>query len=293
MDKSVFVHTESSSFIVIGDSGVVASNSSDVDTNTLHKLVNVMEISGIQNKHAFVLGQGDNFYPDGVSDVNSVRFSESFLDVFNTPYLQSVYFFQTLGNHDWSGNTSAQIAFTQSPLNNPPQWCMPDYNYTTVHHFPNDVSVRVIALDTQSMLHYCNHGCQNDTQAFCENPTIDKDCSLPQNQHHPKFKEQLSWLKDLLCSSEEDWVIVMGHHFIASAGAGRLPNTYEVAADWGYSTMRLHLAPILNECRGADAYFQGHDHITQALQTKEGMGVFWVRKCWQKQRPRRRRAGGN
>ena len=49
------------------------------------------------HKSAFVLGAGDNFYQNGVSDLDSDRWNYTYESLFQTQKSQNIYFFQTLG----------------------------------------------------------------------------------------------------------------------------------------------------------------------------------------------------
>jgi tartrate-resistant acid phosphatase type 5 len=46
----------------------------------------------------FVVGLGDNFYVDGVTDINDKRFKESFEDVYDGDSIQTKWY-MVAGNH--------------------------------------------------------------------------------------------------------------------------------------------------------------------------------------------------
>ena len=60
----------------------------------------------------FTLALGDNFYFDGVKHADDHRFKTTFEDVFTLESLNMPWFIQ-LGNHDYLGNASAQLAYTK------------------------------------------------------------------------------------------------------------------------------------------------------------------------------------
>lgn len=58
------------------------------------------------------------------------RFNQTFEAVFTAAALQ-VPWFLCLGNHDWNGNTSAQVEYTKVSE----RWNMPNMWHTFVHRF--------------------------------------------------------------------------------------------------------------------------------------------------------------
>ena len=68
------------------------------------------------------------------------------------------------------------------------------------------------------------------------------------------MQKQLTWVDSVLSVSNEDWVIVVGHHPIYSAHPTR-HNTEELVE---------YLNPLLRRY-DVDFYISGHDHIFQHL----------------------------
>jgi tartrate-resistant acid phosphatase type 5 len=64
------------------------------------------------NTH-FQLALGDNFYFNGVKDIDDKRFVETYETVFTSEYLRNTSWFALMGNHDHYGNASAQIEYTK------------------------------------------------------------------------------------------------------------------------------------------------------------------------------------
>ena len=62
----------------------------------------------------FVLLVGDNFYWDGVKDVNDKRFVQTFENTFSASLtnLKDMKFYMQSGNHDYKGNMTAQLEYS-------------------------------------------------------------------------------------------------------------------------------------------------------------------------------------
>jgi len=105
-------------FVALGDMG----NGSSAQTDVAHAMWRVCQREGCD----FVLGLGDNLYPNSVSSVHDPAFQ----DKFEQPYarFQGLDFWMILGNHDWRHlltGAQAQIAYTlQSD-----RWRLPYVHY--------------------------------------------------------------------------------------------------------------------------------------------------------------------
>ena len=102
----------------------------------------------INAQQVFMLG--DNFYGLPPTGPDEARFNGTFEEVYNAPSLKDIPFWAIAGNHDWGGNVSEQIAYTESPQNAPPlkdggggRWRYPDFWY-------NVTQVRLPACDSVS-----------------------------------------------------------------------------------------------------------------------------------------------
>lgn len=144
-----------------------------------------MGITGALEAIRFVISAGDNFYDDGVKNVLDSHWKESFEEIYTHPSLQ-VPWYVTLGNHDYKGDVSAQVAYTHFSK----RWTLPDLYYDRVERIDDATEVHFVFLDTNTI-------------------------------HRKKAAgdEQLAWLDRTLAAIDAEWTIVVGHHPIYSGGA--------------------------------------------------------------------------
>jgi len=132
---------------------------------------------------------GDNFYPKGVASPDDPQWQSKFIEPYGTDCLGKLPFYAMLGNHDYKGNPSAQIAYR----GHSPAWHMPHRFY--------DLRVgkllQLTVIDT-NLLDICGF------DQFC---TID-------------------FMLASLAKSEATYTIVTGHHPIASA-SGKYSQTMQ------------------------------------------------------------------
>eukprot|EP00936_MAST-01D_sp_MAST-1D-sp1_P001139 g1139.t1 len=135
----------------------------------------------------FVLALGDNFYSTGVADSCDPRFNATYDSVFSGAHLQ-VPWFVVAGNHDYLGNVSAQVAYSDDSA----RWHFPRpyYSFRRTGEYG---TVVFIALDSVILVN-----------------------SPPR----PNASEaHWSWLEQELhaASAEADYLIVYGHFPVWSA----------------------------------------------------------------------------
>ena len=164
------------SILCIGDFGT-GENGQYIVSDLLKYLIN-------KYKCRFILGLGDNIYPDGVSSTKDKQFIEKF----EKPYLdlpEHIKFYHVLGNHDYHIKASPlnQIKYTQ--ISN--RWIMPHNFYCFRKKF-NKVPVEFIGIDTN----------------LCK-------------MKNRKLQEQ--WILNTIYESKARWIIVFGHHPWKSFGA--------------------------------------------------------------------------
>ena len=107
-------------FVVIGDWGRLGIAA---QTTTAGGMATAAAARGA----AFVVSVGDNFYPEGVTSISDPGWVNSWSNVYLASYpALSIPWRPSLGNHDRSGNWSAEILY--SAVN--PLWQMPAAQYT-------------------------------------------------------------------------------------------------------------------------------------------------------------------
>jgi tartrate-resistant acid phosphatase type 5 len=180
----------------------------------------------------FILYLGDNFYNDGVSDVNDSQFETKF----EVPYADLNYtFYVVLGNHDYGElslleyKADIEVDYT----NYSTKWHMPDRHYQwSAEH------VDFFALDTNELMIW-----NRDTQ--------------------------YDWMSAALAASTSDWKIALGHHPYHSNGAHGDAGEYE-GLDWlpfaNGATVKEFMDD--NVCGQVDVYLCGHDHNRQWIERK-------------------------
>lgn len=183
----------------------------------------------------FIVSCGDNFQVAGVASAQDPLWMSSFENVYKNNSLQ-VEWYPVLGNHDYKGNTQAQIDYSKISR----RWRMEDHYYTFVKKINDSISARFIFMDTPPLVdEYHTKGGYPDIAA--------QDTA-----------RQMRWLNDVLANSKEQWKIVFGHHPVYSAST-KHGNTVE---------MIQKVKPLLEKYH-AQFYFCGHDHDFQHLREKD------------------------
>jgi len=184
---------------------------------------------------AFVISVGDNFYEDGVTSIDDPKWKTSFEDIYTAPALQ-VPWYVALGNHDYHGNTQAQLDYAKASK----RWRMSSRwysHYQAVVTNRGRVGVELFVLDTSPFIAaYHAEGASKVKVAG------------------QRTRPQLEWLDAALARSTADWKVVVGHHPIYPDGqmAGGSP---ELVA---------RLDPILQRHR-VPLYLYGHEHQLQHI----------------------------
>ncbi|CAJ0592705.1 unnamed protein product [Cylicocyclus nassatus] len=171
----------------------------------------------------------------------AIRKKNTFENIYNGKGL-NVPWYMTAGNHDYLGNISAQISYT----NNSHKWRFPGLYYKL--SFP--------------LAHTCVEILMIDTIMLCGNVVkVQKD-------HHfrQEAERQWRWIEENLKISKADYLFVAGHYPIHS-----------MASHGPTNCLRERLDPLLKRYH-VSAYFSGHDHTLQHIvyPIKEGYEMHYV-----------------
>ncbi|XP_006023490.1 tartrate-resistant acid phosphatase type 5 isoform X1 [Alligator sinensis] len=190
----------------------------------------------------FVLALGDNFYYSGVRSVTDTRFQDTFESVFKAESLRKVPWYVVAGNHDHSGNVSAQIAYSKVSK----RWNFPNYYYSKQFPVPGfNATLGLVLIDTVLL-------CGNTDDFEGAEPEGPQDAGAA--------RKQLGWLRRVLAASRDDYLLVAGHYPV-----------WSVAEHGPTRCLLKHLQPLLLKYH-VTGYLCGHDHNLQHLQDKAGVG---------------------
>ncbi|KAJ8751575.1 hypothetical protein K2173_016820 [Erythroxylum novogranatense] len=213
------------SLLVVGDWGRRgAYNQSEVALQ--------MGIIGEKLDIDLVISTGDNFYEDGLTDVDDPAFYESFTKIYTAPSLQKQWY-NVLGNHDYRGDVEAQLS---------PVLREKDHKWLCLRSF-------IVETEMAEFVFV-------DTTPFVDKYFKEKEHTYDWSGISPRDEYLTNLLKEVdstLKESTAKWKIVVGHHTIKSAGTHS--NTVE---------LEQRLLPIL-EANDVDLYMNGHDHCLEQI----------------------------
>ena len=192
-----------------------------------------MALASEKNQTRFILSVGDNFYEHGVVSVEDPQRQSSFEKVYCAPSLQ-IPWQVILGNHDYHGSCEAQLAYGLTH----PRWQMPSRYYLQSCPVDAATTADFFYLDTTPMIR-AYHQVERTRQA------VDAQ----------DVKKQLAWFEAALAASRAQWKIGVGHHPIYSGG------------EHGDTAELVELILPLLQRYQVQAYFNGHDHDLQHLQS--------------------------
>jgi len=246
LQSTFCVPTESLSWLALGDWGQPGDAQQQVAAT--------MAREASKRQPDFLLLLGDNFYPAGVFSSHDPQWNTTYDAVYDEASLQ-VSHYAVLGNHDYySGNPFAQIERCRNADSK--NWRMPDRWYsrefvfdTSAHCSDHTPGVKVLFLFLDTMVLAVA-----DLGLF-ENGTRGKRYWVEAEQRSQHWK----WLEETLKASTADWVFVVGHHPVFSAGK-----------HGDQATLKQKLDPLLVKY-GVDMYLSGHDHDQQMLLGDHGL----------------------
>lgn len=214
---------------------------------SVDKLAQGMALYADTHPIDFVLGLGDNFYPEGVRSVNDREFQDWYAVFIKTHRSLQVPWHMVMGNHDmyqlyYSPGSNAQVDFTTHPNNHDRYWSMPDRNYSFSHK-----GVDFFALDS--------NGVSGSVASMI--PT-----------EPATTRANIKALADKLEKSRVGLKIVFAHHPMYTKGVGHgrsgdLLRLREFYPSWSPEVNRaynLEETLIQGDCK---IYIAGHEHVSQ------------------------------
>ena len=193
---------------------------------------------------------GDNFYYEGVVDEYDPRFNETFENIFNASSLENIPFYVVAGNHDWQGNVTGEIFYS----NHSNRWTFPNYWYNVVFDIPGTEQTLELLMTDSVLL----SGQSYQDEEYCKLYDIPLDkCSLypsgPDPEHLEMSQQQLDFIHGVLNSSTANYLIVAGHYPI-----------WSVAEHGSTQYLIQELNPWLIQYN-VTAYVSGHDHTFEYI----------------------------
>jgi len=248
--------------LIVGDFGGSPDYPYTTDIQT--SVAKSLDYSARKHNTHFVVTNGDNFYENGVQSVTDPRFQYTFENVYTYQSLQTRWYI-VAGNHDWEGNVTAQIAYSQTSN----RWYYPSEWYTVTHYIPNtNTSIQFVFIDT-----------------IVYDDWFSTD----------SYKENL-WIQNTLASSTADWLFVVGHYPVWSVGSNGPTETlvkylkpmlekYKVNA---YISGHDHSMQHLSEGTGVEYYLTGmgakcsHDKKNEDAVPAGSLKFFYPDHCQDK-----------
>lgn len=210
-----------------------------------------MEIIAGQLNASLILALGDNFYEYGLhGNEYAPRFAATFEDVYAGAALDRCIVQVVLGNHDYLGNVSAQVAYTQHSA----RWRLPALYYKESYAIGTRPDGSPATMDIVFL----------DTVVLAGNSDLQEDPfgPLPGPEDALAASAQWAFIEDALANSTADYLFTAGHYPVWS-GCQHGP-TLELVTK---------LRPML-EKYNASGHFSGHDHCLEHVD--EGRGPVYA-----------------
>ncbi|CAJ0573006.1 unnamed protein product, partial [Mesorhabditis spiculigera] len=232
-------------FLLIGDTGglPIYPYTTIAQGTVRDTMIKVVEEKKVQ----LVLNAGDNVYFTGVVNEFDARFETSFEDVYSHPTFDGIPFFTIAGNHDHFGNVSAQIAYTKYSR----KWMFPDYWYKFNYTLNDGTTIDFVMIDTIILC-----GNTADVEYGSVWDLLWKGNKVPDGPKNASVAEkQWEWIAQTLNQSRADYLFVGGHYPV-----------YSMSSHGPTQCLVERLKPLLERFH-VSAYFAGHDHTLQHIQT--------------------------
>lgn len=222
--KELLTDENAMNFLVVGDWG----------RNGQFKQKEVAERMGEaahQLEAQFVISTGDNFYLNGIASTEDPAWQSSFEGIYTNHALMCNWY-PVLGNHDYRGNSQAQIDYSKKSR----RWVFPNRYYSferVINYKKNEEKVLFVFIDTNPF----------DTKLDAErHPDLAQQDTVAQKK----------WLEETLANSKAKWKIVVGHHPLYTSGK-RLGKTQDI----------INAFDQVFQKHKVDVYFAGHEHDLQ------------------------------
>jgi tartrate-resistant acid phosphatase type 5 len=237
LGASVRAEDGSLAFVAMGDWGWNGHSNQKVLSEAIAKEADALDIE-------FVVSLGDNFQVNGVRSVQDPLWRLSYEDIYTQPVMEKNWYV-VLGNHDYHGNTQAEIDYTSVSR----RWNLPSHWYAVKQKVTKDADLEMFFLDTSPFQskYWAKRGAYPDL--------VRQDTAA-----------QLRWIDSALASSTAKWKLVFGHHPLYSGGSKHGSETGDM--------QRLFAERF--EKNGVTAYFSGHDHHMEHVVPKGSKVHYFV-----------------
>ncbi len=192
----------------------------------------------------FIVAAGDIHHFEGVRSTEDPLWMTNYELIYDHPELM-IPWYAIAGNHEYRNNVQACIEYTQKSA----RWNMPARYYTKTFD-EEGTTVRIIWLDTTPLIDKY----RDDAEGYPLAVAQDMD-------------KQLQWLDSVLTASQENWVLVFGHHPIF-AETGK--------SDTERTDMQNRVGSILKRHSNVDIYACGHIHNFQHIKRSDGGGIDYL-----------------
>ncbi|KAJ8648427.1 hypothetical protein MRB53_001450 [Persea americana] len=214
------------SFLVVGDWGRRGDyNQSQVATQ-MGRIGEMLDIN-------FVISTGDNFYENGLKDIDDKAFEDSFTNIYTAKSLQKQWY-SVLGNHDYRGDVLAQLSPSLRKI---------DSRWLCLRSFVVNAGIaEIFFIDTTPFV-----------ELYWTNPKDHTYDWREVSSRKDYMETALKSLESALRESSAEWKIVVGHHTIRSAG------------HHGDTQELVDLILPLLKAYNVDFYINGHDHCLEQI----------------------------